>query len=152
MKLPLNLTRREWALLGLALLFATVVRGLYYREAAAQPSFAFPASDAAYHQYWGRALATGDWTPPAGQPDPEIRTTPYFRPPGYPFFLAVIYRLFGVNPAAPRVAQMLLALLNVALAFLLGRKLYGTATGFLFALFMGAPVRAGACPSAARSS
>ncbi|MBU1694164.1 MAG: glycosyltransferase family 39 protein, partial [Verrucomicrobia bacterium] len=127
---------REVLALGGILLVALLLRGLYLGEARRDPSFAFPASDAAFHDYWARALASGDWTPPPDTPDPLVPTTPYFRPPGYPYFLAAMHKLFGPGYVAPRVIQMLLGVLNVGLAFLLGRKLFGSLTGLVFAGMM----------------
>lgn len=67
--------------------------------------------------------------------DPEIRTTPHGRPPGYPWFLAAVYRVCGLSYLAPRVVQMGLGLVNVLLAFALGRRLFGNAAGLLGAAF-----------------
>jgi 4-amino-4-deoxy-L-arabinose transferase-like glycosyltransferase len=128
--------RFAWTWLAVILLAGLVLRGLYLRECAAKPDFARPIRDAAYHDYWARGLVTGDWTPPHNLPDPQLNRTPYFRPPGYPYFLAAIYRLFGVSPWAPRIVQLLLGVVNALLAFALGRRWFDEKTGLLFAAFM----------------
>jgi hypothetical protein len=81
--------------LWLILALAAVVRLLYFLDIRPQPDFRHPGLDAGYHDYWARGLAFNQWTPPHGQPDPLIRTQPYFRPPGYPYFLAGVYRITG---------------------------------------------------------
>ncbi|MHC4610925.1 MAG: hypothetical protein ACYS7M_11330, partial [Planctomycetota bacterium] len=90
--------RRRWlsgetAALGVILLVALLLRCSYLGELVDAPDFSHPIIDAAFHDYWARGLATGDWTPPDETPDPQISTSPYFRPPGYPLFLALVYLL-----------------------------------------------------------
>ena len=116
---------RDLLILGAILLVGLVPRAAYLSELVDKPDFDSPLSDAGYNDYWGRALVTGDWTPPANNSDPEIPSTPYFRPPGYPYFLALNYFLSGGSYLAPRIAQMMLGLLSCALVYLLGRVLYG---------------------------
>ena len=74
----------RWTLLVLVaiLVLGAGLRLLYLRDLKSDPLFVRPALDAELHDYWARALATGDWTVPTHRHDPEIRTTPYFRPPG----------------------------------------------------------------------
>jgi len=61
-----------------------------------------------------------------------------FRPPLYPAFLSLVYRVAGHNYPAVRVAQALLGALSTWLAFIIGRRLFGERRGFagaaLFAL------------------
>ena len=126
----------ELLALALVLLFGAGLRLAWLGEAARSPEFAHPLYDPQYNAYWAAALVTGDWTPPEGMPDPEIRTTPYGRPPGYPFFLAGVYALFGVGDWPPRIVQLSLGLLNALLAWLLARRLFGPGAAFWTALFM----------------
>jgi 4-amino-4-deoxy-L-arabinose transferase-like glycosyltransferase len=131
------LRNRRSLLILLALLVAgALLRGLYLSEFVRYPDFRVPHVDADYHNYWARGLAFGQWTPPAGNPDPMIRTTPYFRPPGYPYFLALVYKLTGPGYTWPRILQMLLGLLNVFLAFLLAARYSGRAAALLWAGMM----------------
>ena len=121
--------RRAYALLGAILLAGALLRAGYLRDLRSDPLFLHPALDAELHQYWARALATGDWTVPRGRNDPKIETTPYFRPPGYPYFLAAVDRVTGGSPGSVRWAQFLLGLCTCGLGFALGRRLSGTAAG-----------------------
>lgn len=131
--------RLTWVLLLAILLLGGALRASYLRELVHNPDFALPQIDPAYHDYWARGLATGDWTLPrnlSDWTDPEIRSQPYLRPPAYPFFLAGVYYLFGGSYLAARIVQMALGLVNGILAYLLGRRLFGSATGLIFAALM----------------
>lgn len=101
-----------------------------------EPEYAAPLADAAFHDYWARALATGDWTPPEGADDPHLQTTPFLRPPGYPYFLAGVYASLGTGPLGIRVVQLGLGLLSVWLAYLLARRIYDAPAGLVAALLM----------------
>lgn len=114
----------EWALVVLVLAVGIGLRAAYLHELAREPDFAAPALDPQFHDYWARALVSGDWTPPAGMPDPKITTTPYGRPPLYPHVLALIYRVSD-SYMAPRVVQMAVGMLNALLLYLLARRLFG---------------------------
>jgi len=124
------------ARLGLVaiLLAGAALRWAYLGDLREAPDWASPIADAAFHDYWAKGLATGDWTPPAGEADPRIREVPFLRPPGYPYFLAAVYRVAGTDPLGPRVAQMLLGLVNVLLVWRLGRGLFGETAALTAAL------------------
>ncbi|KKM70123.1 hypothetical protein LCGC14_1443880, partial [marine sediment metagenome] len=128
--------RRDVLILGAILLLGLIVRGCYLSEIVENPDFEHPGVDAGFHDYWARALATGEWTPPEGLPDPQIRTTPFFRPPGYPYFLGLIYRLTGGSHLAARLVQMVLGLINCLLAALIARRWFGRMAGMIAAVAM----------------
>ncbi|MBA7486416.1 Beta-barrel assembly-enhancing protease [subsurface metagenome] len=126
------------ALAGIILL-GLVLRISYLREIVHNPDFSFPQIDAGYYDYWARGLATGDWTVPenfSNFVDPEIRVSPYFRPPGYPFFLAFVYHLSNGSYLTARIVQMALGLANCVLAYFLGKAIFGRRIGLVFALFV----------------
>lgn len=127
--------RREWLLLALILLGTVAIRAAYFHELKNEPDFAKPVLDAQFHDYWARGIVSDNWTPPPGMPDPQIRTSPYGRPPAYPYFLALVYRLTDGSYAAARIVQMALGIANVLLAFALARALFSRAVGLLTAAF-----------------
>ena len=118
------------------LLAGGVLRFLYLREIMQKPDFTQPSVDAGFHDFWARGLATGEWETPLSQPDPNIPEHPYLRPPGYPYFLAMIYKIFGTGYVAPRIVQMLMGMVNVVLAFLIGKKFAGKTFGIIWAAMM----------------
>lgn len=130
--------RREWAVVAAILLAGALLRGIYLIEITHEPEFTHPFMDPQYNDYWARAMVSGDWTPPDGYPDPLIQTTPHGRPPGYPYFLALVYTMSGSSYLAPRLVQMGLGLGNVVLLYLLARALFGRKTGYVAASFMAA--------------
>lgn len=128
----------RWALVALLVILALggTLRGLYLAEFSHRPDFEVPFADADFHNYWARALAFGDWKQPFYEVDPHIREIPYFRPPGYAYFLAAVYRLTGPGYFGPRVVQMVLGLANALLAFLLARRSFGNVTALVLAALM----------------
>jgi tetratricopeptide (TPR) repeat protein len=133
MKRLVHVRQMRWETLVLAgiLLGALALRVAYLRELVRAPDFRYPLIDAAYHDYWARALSRGDWSPPRDYPDPEIARQPFFRPPGYPCFLALIYAASAGSFLAPRLVQMGLGLLNVVLVHRLGRRAFGRDVGLV---------------------
>ena len=122
-----------WVALAVILAVGALLRGLYLVESMDKPDFAQPMADAGFHDYWARALVTGDWSPPANDPNPYIDSVPYVRPPGYPYFLAGLYAVTGQSYVGARVLQILLGLVNCWLAFLLGRAVFRPAVGLILA-------------------
>ena len=116
------------------LALALILRVIYLGEIRDAPEFARPGLDAAYHIYWARGLAEGDWTDFEGREDPQLYRFPYYRPPGYAFFLALVFRICGYGPAWPRIFQFALGLGSVLLVRGLARRFFGRPAGFLAAL------------------
>lgn len=127
-----------WELLILSGILAVgfLLRAFYLGEILDNPGFSNPIMDASYHHYWAKGLATGEWLVPESYNDPMIRSIPYQKFPGYSYFLAFIYYIFGPNFLAARIVQMGLGLWNCTLAFVFGRKWFGSAVGFIFSAFM----------------
>jgi Flp pilus assembly protein TadD len=134
-KQPARRRADVYALIAI-LLAAVLLRALYLREAMADPRFEHPGVDAAYHDYWATGLATGDWRVPTPYADPMIRKTAYLRPPGYPYFLAAIYKVFGPNHLAAAIVQMVMGVGNCALMFLFARRWFGRAIAAVAAALM----------------
>lgn len=121
--------RQKW-LLAAILGIGALLRLTYLLEAAqGSPDFASPRFEAQYHDYWARALLSDDWTPPARITDPEIRSRAYFRPPGYPYFLAAVYGVLGPSYLWPRLVQMALGLGVCLLVFFFTRRAFGNIEG-----------------------
>lgn len=120
-------------MLACILLAAAALRFFYFEEARNLPDYGSPILDALYHDYWARGIAFDQWNPPPGQPDPEINSHPYVRPPLYAWFLAAVYKIFGPSFDPPRLAQFSLGLLSALLAALMARKWFGNLAGLLAA-------------------
>lgn len=116
---------RDAAVLLPILALGLVLRLVYLREIMALPDFDMHMMDAAYKDAWAKAILLGHWPVDSVHPDPGLSTSPYLRPPGYPFFLALVYLLTGTNYLAVRLIQMGLGLGSVALVYALGRSMFG---------------------------
>jgi len=125
----------HWYVLAGIILIGLLLRGLYLGEIADTADFSSPTADALFHDYWARALVSDDWSPPAELPNPYIDSVPFVRPPGYPYFLAAVYKITGQSYLGARLVQMVLGLVNCWLAFLLGRVLFNRAVGLILAGF-----------------
>lgn len=127
---------RERLILLAILAIGLALRAIYLFELPKSPDFRYPLLDHMYHDYWARLIAFGDTDLPVGAADPLLDSNPYLRPPGYPFFLAGIYKLFGTNPYIPRIIQMLLGLSSAVLVYVLCRKWFCPAVALVAALLM----------------
>ncbi len=120
-------------LLSVVLLLGAVFRALYLSERQNDAYFLSPGLDGAYHSYWAECIFRGDTPPPAGDTDPELSQRPYFRPPGYPFFLALVSFGGRSGPIVPRAAQMALGLASMVLLYFLGKRIFGASVGLIAA-------------------
>ena len=83
------------------------------------PYFAHPVLDAETYHRAALALAGGE-----GFPDRV-----FWQPPGYPYFLALVYALAGPSFLAPRLVQAVLGSLAAVLTYWLGARLFGPRVG-----------------------
>ena len=118
------MTRSLWAIAVLLLVLALVLRLGYM---AVTPSYKV-VDDAQDYDLHARSIALGQGFAHLG-PGPTRRTA--FRPPGYPYFLAGVYALGGVQRAddarrfrVGRVANMLVGTVVVALIGLLAAQVF----------------------------
>lgn len=128
--------RTAQIILVFLLLLGFGLRGCYLAEIAGRSDFTHLSLDPAYYDYWAGAIVSGDWSPPAHSNDPEIPFHPYLKPPGYPFFLALVYTLAGTRPLSPRLVQMLIGALMPLFAYLIARQRWGKRMALLWASAM----------------
>ncbi|HPO30864.1 MAG TPA: glycosyltransferase family 39 protein, partial [Candidatus Hydrogenedentes bacterium] len=129
--------RLYWGVVLLIILaVAALLRGWYQWSVMDAPDFAALQQDPEVQDYFARAVLSGDWSVRPGQTDPEMRTTPFFRPPGYGYFLVAVYWLTDGSYLAPRVLNSLLGLASVVLVFVLGRAWFHPLAGIAAAALM----------------
>jgi tetratricopeptide (TPR) repeat protein len=104
--------------------FSFVLRLVYLSQMSSNPYFTSPTMDAFYHDLWAQAIAQGNW----------IGDQVFFRAPFYPYFLGIIYKLFGHNYFIPRLIQHLIGSLSVILIYFLARKLFDRKVAILSAV------------------
>ena len=103
-------SRLEYILLAGILLLGLVLRVWYLSQIVDAPDFSALQQDPEVQDYYARGLLTGDWSVPEGATDPEMLTTPFFRPPGYGYLLTAIYFVSNSSYLAPRVFNIMLGL------------------------------------------
>ncbi|MEO0116557.1 MAG: tetratricopeptide repeat protein [candidate division WOR-3 bacterium] len=111
-------------------LFAFFWRLLYLFQAKANdPLFFHPQMDPLYHHQMAISILKGGWLAEKG----------FFRAPLYPYFLALIYKIFGINLLIPRIIQALIGSASCLLIYLIGKKIFspkvGTIAGLVATLY-----------------
>jgi len=121
----LSMVQIRW-LLALILFIAFTLRitSIFYLQL-------YPSSDAFEFHTLAKNLSEG-----RGFTLDNIPTA--YRAPGYPLFLAVLYKLFGPNILIGQIAQAGLETIQCFLLFLLGRKLFSSLAGLISACFWAA--------------
>ena len=96
---------------------------LQFREA--NPLFAHPVIDAWHYDNLAREfLRLGHWPEPGA----------FFQPPAYPFFLAMVYAVFGESYTWARLVQAVLGSFSCVVVYALGCHLHGRRTGLIAGL------------------
>ncbi|MCK4548198.1 MAG: tetratricopeptide repeat protein, partial [Candidatus Eisenbacteria sp.] len=111
---PSILQSPRWPLLVLFLL-AFTVRLVHLVTMRNSPFFQYPIMDSLIHDEWAWTIASGGETP---------WHPPFFRAPLYPYFLALIYSVFGHSHTWARIVQMVLGSVSVVLVFAIGRRIF----------------------------
>ena len=106
-----------WKYLTAIFLLAAAYRGACFASAGDHPLLRYPIVDAGYHDAWARRMAGGDWL---GHGPDDV-----FKPPGYPWMLAGVYRLCGRSIAVVQVLQHLAGAATCVLIALLAGHLLG---------------------------
>ncbi|NIP83779.1 MAG: tetratricopeptide repeat protein, partial [Gemmatimonadetes bacterium] len=114
---------------GAVFVLALVVRLLHVWSIADAPFFALRVGDAADHHQLGLAAAAGDW----------LGSEVFFHAPLYPYFLGVVYSLFGSEALTVRVVQAGVGALSCVLVAQAAGRLFSRtvaiAAGVLLALY-----------------
>jgi len=116
-----TLHRKNIIILAALFFLALGIRMIYLQQMRPLPFFDHPIVDAEYNDRWAEAISQGT----------DFQEGPYFRAPLYPYFLALIYLLFGHSYLAARWAQFLLGAGSVVLIFLLGKRTFGRIAGII---------------------
>lgn len=120
---------KDWVILAWIILSAFCLRLIYLWQLIDAPDFIALRQDLDVQDYQARAMLSGDWTVREDVSDPHIPTTPYYRPPGYPYFLMVVYWLFDGSYLAPRLIHFFLGLVHIILIYFLGKITFNRVTG-----------------------
>ena len=95
---------------------AAIFRAAYFFQyRAGSVFFGTPFLDAWIYDDWARRIAAGAW----------VAAEPFYFAPGYPYALAVFYRLISAQVAAVYIFQFALGLLNIVLIHRLASLAFG---------------------------
>jgi len=119
-----SIARKELLFLLVLFLFALGLRLIYLSQLQGDPMFDAPIMDAKYHDQWAEAISNGQ----------AFLGGPYFRAPLYPYFLALIYALFGHSYLVARLLQFLIGSASVVLIYFLGKRPFGPVVGKIAAV------------------
>src|SRR6266545_186115 len=113
---------------GIALL-AIILRYQYLSQIRSIPLFSNLIADSYAYDQWGVAIAGGDW----------LGKEVFYQAPLYPYFLGILYALFGHDLWSVRVVQMVMGALSCGLLYLVGKQFFsrsaGIAAGVILALY-----------------
>jgi Flp pilus assembly protein TadD len=113
--------------LGLVIfLLALTIRLLFQWEIRNHPLTRQLFLDPAFYDRWARSIADGDWL--------SRSQGIFYGNPLYPYFLAIIYSVFGHTLPAVRLTQSLLGSGTCLMLFLIGRRVFGSTAGILAGL------------------
>ena len=95
-------------------LFALIIRLIHLFLIRHNPLFLHPILDAIQYDQWAKEILEKDW----------LSRDFDFMSPGYPYFLAFIYFVFGYSVVAVSIIQFIIGSLNCVLIYLLARKVF----------------------------
>ena len=107
-------TKKEIFFIIFIFFFSFALRLIYLLQIRTNPHFSTLSLDPLYHDIWAQTIAQGDW----------IGNQVFFRAPFYPYFLAIIYKIFGHNYFIPRLIQHLIGSFSCILIYFLAKKIY----------------------------
>lgn len=118
-----SLLASRWVLPAV-LVLAAVLRFAHVSALASTPFFDHLGLDPLVYDEWGQRIAAGDW----------LGNRIYYQDPLYPYFLGVLYSLFGRDLMLLYTVQVGFGVATCALVAMLGRRVFDAATGNLAAL------------------
>ncbi len=120
------LVRNEKVALGIIVAVALVLRIWHlFQMKTNDPFFYLPSVDPKVYHEWAIAISQGDF----------IGDRVFFLSPLYPYFLAVIYTVFGPGFLVGKLVQMLLGVMSCVLVYVIGKRVFSIRVGFLAGLF-----------------
>lgn len=107
--------------LGGVFIVALVIRLIYLEQLKNTPLFENLYTDSQFYDNWANQILRGDW----------IGKEPFFMGPLYPYFLAVIYTIFGHDFYIPRLIQSIVGSLGCLVIYLIAKEIFGKTVGLI---------------------
>jgi tetratricopeptide (TPR) repeat protein len=106
---------------------ALAVRLIHLWQMRESPFFSVLMGDGRSYDEWARRIAAGDW----------LGTDVFYQAPLYPYFLGVIYSVFGRDLFVVRVCQAIVGALSCATLSLAAERLFSRRAGLIAGLGLG---------------
>ncbi len=88
------------------------------------PFFDYPIMDEKYHDEWAKEISQGSL----------FKRVPFYRAPAYPYFLGLIYTIFGHEYYLARLIGIIIGSVSCMLIYLIAKELFSHQIGILSAL------------------
>jgi 4-amino-4-deoxy-L-arabinose transferase-like glycosyltransferase len=125
-------TRAEWIGVGGVFLIALALRLLHLQQLRAHdPFFELPSVDERMYHEWALAIRGGDWLGAHAFARNDVIVG---HGPLYPYFLALVYGLFGPSVATAKAVQCVLGSFSCVLVWALARRLFDGRVALLASL------------------
>ena len=118
--------KRVALLLALVLLLSFGLRFIFFYQMGHSPIASLLIEDSKTYNDWALRIAGGDL----------MGNEVFYALPLYPYFLGLLYAVFGPHLQLIKFIQVLIGTLNCYLLFLLGRRFFNTAVALLASFFM----------------
>ncbi len=105
---------------------ALVIRLVHVWQLRSAPFFGLAMGDAQSYHAWGLEIAAGDW----------LGRETFYQAPLYPYFLGLVYTLFGPDLLAVRLSQIVLGSASCVLLAVAGRRLFSGPAGIVAGLML----------------
>lgn len=101
------------------------LRLIYIFQIKDNPTFYNLILDCLSYDKWAREIAAGKW----------LGNGVFYQDPLYPYFLALLYRIFGRDLLLVRIIQAVIGSMSCVLIYFIGREVYGKQAGVLAGFF-----------------
>lgn len=120
------LLRNERLWLLAIFLLALTVRLIYLSQIKTNPFFHHPIVDCRTYDSMAVRIAAGDW----------VGNEVFFQAPLYPYFLALIYRIFGHDYYIARLIQLILGSLSCVLVYLVAKRVFNSVVAIIASVIL----------------
>ena len=117
---------REIPAYALIWVVALVARALFLWQIRDAPVFTLLMGDAVSYDAWAQQIAKGDW----------LGSGVFYQAPLYPYFLGMLYNLFGKSLLAVRLVQIIIGATSCVLLAWAGRGFFKSTVGLLAGVFL----------------
>jgi Tfp pilus assembly protein PilF/4-amino-4-deoxy-L-arabinose transferase-like glycosyltransferase len=118
--------RIPWVPAAATAVLALTLRLLHLWSLRGTVVFRLPLGDGVGYDEWARRIIGGDW----------VGYQVFYQAPLYPYFLAVVYKLFGADVVCARVVQAFIGAGSCVLLADAGRSLFGRRVGWIAGLVL----------------